>query len=82
MRSCAITGKKTHVGKAGIHRHSGAWRLRAPHTQRLWHPNLHSVKVDIEGTPKRIKVTTKALRMIKAAGNKLTKAEAKAFGII
>jgi ribosomal protein L28 len=43
---------------------------------------LHSVKVDIEGTPKRIKVTTKALRMIKAAGNKLSRIDAKALGII
>ena len=82
MRKCAISGKKTKVGTAGIHRHSGAWRMRAPSTQRLWYPNLHSVKVNIEGTPKRIKVSTKVLRMIKAADNKLSRNNAKALGII
>lgn len=82
MRACAVSGKTTKTGRAGIHRHSGAWRLRAPHTQRLWMPNLHTVKVDIEGTVKRIKVTTKALRLIKAGDNKLTRVEAKAMGIL
>lgn len=82
MRTCAISGKKTKVGTAGIHRHSGAWRMRAPGTQRIWYPNLHSVKIDIEGTPKRIKVSTKVLRMIKANENKLTREMAKAYGII
>lgn len=82
MRACALSGKSTITGRAGIHRHSGAWRLRAPHTQRIWMPNLHTVKVNIEGTIKRIKVSTKALRIIKASENKITRSDAKAMGII
>jgi ribosomal protein L28 len=56
--------------------------MKAPSTQKIWHPNLHSTSVNIEGNNKRIKVTTKALRMLKEAGSKLTREQAKAFGII
>ncbi len=82
MRSCALTGKTTKIGKTGRHRHSGAWAMKAPSTKKIWHPNLHSTKIKIEGVTKKIKLSTKALRMMKEAGSTLTRIEAKALGII
>lgn len=70
------------MGVTGRHRHSGAWAMKAPSTKRTWLPNLHKTAIKIEGVTKRIKVTTKALRMLKEAGSKLTREQAKAFGII
>lgn len=82
MRSCDISGKTTKVGVSGRHRHSGAWAMKAPSSKKVWYPNLHSTSVKIEGVTKRIKVTTKALRMLKENGSQLTREQAKAFGII
>ncbi len=82
MRACAITGKTTKIGVTGRHRHSGMWAMRAPSTKKVWHPNLHSTSIKIEGVTKRIKVSTKALRMLKKGGSTLTRVQAKAFGII
>jgi large subunit ribosomal protein L28 len=82
MRTCAITGKGTRNGKRGVHAHSIAWKMRAPSTKRTWQPNLHSVKVNIEGTAKRIKVSTKGLRLLKENNNELSRAQAKALGIM
>jgi ribosomal protein L28 len=82
MRTDALTGKGTKVGQTGRHRHSGAWAMKAPGTQKIWHPNLHTTTIKIDGASKKIKVATKTLRMIKELGSTMTRAEAKAFGII
>lgn len=82
MRSCALSGKGTKVGQTGRHRHSGAWAMKAPASQKVWYPNLHTTTIKIDGVSKKIKVSTKALRMIKTAGSTMTRQEAKALGII
>jgi ribosomal protein L28 len=82
MRTDALTGKSTKLGQTGRHRHSGAWAMKAPATQKIWYPNLHSITIKIDGASKKIKVATKNLRMLKEMGSKMTRAQAKAFGII
>lgn len=82
MRTCDLSGKSTKVGVSGRHRHSGAWAMKAPSSQKVWYPNLHATSIKIDGVTKRIKVTTKALRALKANGGTFTRAEAKALGLI
>jgi len=82
MRSCPISGKTTRVGQTGRHRHSGAWAMKAPATQKVWYPNLHTMTIKIDGASKKIRVATKALRMLKGLGSTMTRKEAKALGII
>lgn len=82
MRADALTGKTTKIGQTGRHRHSGAWAMKAPATKKIWYPNLHSITIKIDGVSKKIKVATKNLRMLKEMGSKMTRAQAKAFGII
>jgi large subunit ribosomal protein L28 len=54
---CALCGKKLQSG----HRVSHAHNL----TKRKWKPNLHSVRVEIDGVRKRAKLCTKCLRSTK-----------------
>lgn len=82
MRTCDLSGKSTKVGVTGRHRHSGAWAMKAPSSQKVWYPNLHKTTIKIDGATKRIKVTTKALRMLKSTGGSFTRAEAKSLGLI
>lgn len=82
MRVDALTGKTTKLGQTGRHRHSGAWAMKAPASQKVWYPNLHTTTIKIDGASKKIKVGTKSLRMLKELGSKMTRAQAKALGII
>jgi ribosomal protein L28 len=42
---CQITGKKANNAKHIRHRHSGAWKFRAPKKNRLQNVNLKIVRV-------------------------------------
>lgn len=53
---------KHHAGVAG-----GRWLKRAPHTQKIFKPNLHKSRVLVDGMYKRIKLCTKCLRIMKEA---------------
>lgn len=66
-RTCAICGKGPQFGQNIRHQHSGSWALRAPRTKRRWLPNLQSVKVIQNGTPKTLKVCAKCLKAGKVA---------------
>ncbi len=49
-----------HPGVAG-----GRWKKRAPHTQKIFKPNLHVARVVVNGVSKRMKLCTKCLRRVK-----------------
>ncbi len=51
---CFVCGKGTTTGAQISHSH-----IR---TRRTWKPNLRSVKIVVDGTPKRAKVCTRCLR--------------------
>ncbi|OCN03768.1 50S ribosomal protein L28 [Erysipelotrichaceae bacterium MTC7] len=57
-RKCAITGKGPLSGNKRSH------SLRA--TRRKWNVNLQTVKVMVDGKPKKIKVSARALKTLKA----------------
>lgn len=60
-RVCEICGKKPITGNSISHAHNK--------TRRRWLPNLHTVKVIVNGEKKTIKVCTKCLK-----ANKIVKA--------
>jgi len=55
---CAVTGKKALSGNKRSH------SLRA--TRRKWNVNLQKVKVMVDGKPQTIRMSTRALRTLKA----------------
>jgi large subunit ribosomal protein L28 len=59
---CAVCGKGAQYGRNIRHVHSGSWALRAPRTQRIYKPNLQSVRTVVAGTPKKLKVCAKCLK--------------------
>ncbi|NUL82957.1 MAG: 50S ribosomal protein L28 [Armatimonadetes bacterium] len=62
-RVCDICGKGNQFGQNIRHRHSGAWKFRAPRTKRTWLPNLQSARVLLaNGAAKRLKVCTSCLK--------------------
>jgi large subunit ribosomal protein L28 len=51
---CEICGKKPGIGNKVSHAHNLSLRR--------WKPNLHIVRAQVNGKPKRIKVCTKCLK--------------------
>lgn len=57
-RVCAVTGKGPLTGNKRSH------SLRA--TKRKWNVNLQTVKVMVDGKPKKIRISARALKTLKA----------------
>src|SRR3989344_5475589 len=67
---CDMCGKGRMVGKQ--HKHhpgvaGGRWKRRAPKTQKIFKPNLHSSRILVGTTYQRMKLCTKCLRRARAA---------------
>lgn len=66
-RVCAITGAKTRSGhritRRGKAKHLGGVGIKTTSvTKRTFSPNLQTVRADVDGATKRIKVSTRAIR--------------------
>ncbi len=57
-----MTGKqhKHHPGVAG-----GRWKRRAPKTQKIFGPNLHTAHIMVGRVRKKVRLCTKCLRIVK-----------------
>ncbi len=53
-RKCVVTGKKTTTGNARSHAMNA--------TKRKWGANLQKVRILVDGKPKRVWVSARALR--------------------
>jgi len=60
--SCAICAKGAQFGRNIRHVHSGNWELKAQRTQKIFRPNLQSVRTLVNGTPVKLKVCTKCIK--------------------
>lgn len=69
-RVCAVSGKKALSGNRRSH------SLRA--TRRKWNVNLQKVHMIVDGKPKTVKVSTRALRTLKGQAKATTKKAAAA----
>lgn len=61
-RVCQVSGKKANNAKHIRHRHSGAWKFRAPKKNRLQLPNLKSVRIKTEHGTVTLLVATSVLK--------------------
>jgi ribosomal protein L28 len=61
-RVCQVSGKKANNAKHIRHRHSGAWKFRAPKKNRLQHPNLQTVRVKTPNGSVKLVVATSVLK--------------------
>lgn len=59
---CQVSGKKGNNAKHIRHRHSGAWKFRAPKKNRTQLPNLQVVRVKTESGVVKMVVSTKVLK--------------------
>lgn len=53
-RECFVTGKKTISGNKVSHAKN--------HNRRKWKPNLRTVRILVNGVPKKVKVSARALK--------------------
>ena len=53
-RVCQVTGKAPMVGNNVSHANN--------RTKRRWYPNLQTVRVMVDGAPKRVRVCTQCLK--------------------
>lgn len=61
-RVCQVSGKKANNAKHIRHRHSGAWKFRAPKKNRLQQPNLQCVRVKTEHGTVKLTVSTSVMK--------------------
>jgi len=59
---CQVTGKKANNAKHIRHRHSGAWKFRAPKKNRLQLVNLKRVKVKTDHGVVTLRVAASVLK--------------------
>jgi large subunit ribosomal protein L28 len=59
---CEICGKHTMFGRTIQHKHSGAWRLKAPKKNRPFSPNVQKKRMWVDGKWQRIAICTRCLR--------------------
>jgi ribosomal protein L28 len=61
-RVCQVSGKKANNAKHIRHRHSGAWKFRAPKKNRLQLPNLQVVRIQTPNGKVKLVVSTSVLK--------------------
>ncbi|OGH23152.1 MAG: hypothetical protein A3F31_04135 [Candidatus Levybacteria bacterium RIFCSPHIGHO2_12_FULL_38_12] len=65
---CFLCKKGIQVGRSHTH-HPGVagqrWKKRAPHTRKVFKPNLHVAHTLINGARNKVKLCTKCLRKYK-----------------
>lgn len=61
-RVCQVSGKKANNAKHIRHRHSGAWKFRAPKKNRLQLPNLQVVRIQTPHGRVKLVVSTSVLK--------------------
>jgi len=59
---CQVSGKKANAAKHIRHRHSGAWKFRAPKKPREQLPNLQVVRIQTPSGKMKLLVSTSAMR--------------------
>jgi ribosomal protein L28 len=68
VAQCDFCGKSKLFGRSIQHRHSTKWAMRAPKTNRAFHPNVHKTKVtagQVVGLAKRRELFDPALQKAK-----------------
>ena len=72
---CENCGKGTMIGSQ--HKHhagvaGGRWKKRAPHTTKVFKPNLHRARIELGTTYKTMRLCTKCLRLLRRTSKKVS----------
>ncbi len=59
---CQVSGKKGNNAKHIRNQHSQGWKYKAPHKNRVQHPNLHVVRVKTAHGTVCLKVATSVIK--------------------
>lgn len=62
---CDLCGKGKMIGSQHTHHPGvagGRWKKRAPHTQKIFKPNLHTARILVGTVRQTMKLCTKCLR--------------------
>ena len=62
---CEICGKSTVAGNRIQHKHSVAWRYKAPKTKRQFKPNLRKIDIEIGGMQKKVSSCMKCYKRLR-----------------
>ena len=66
MTVCEICGKGVQYGHLVRHSHSGQWMKRATKNRKIFLPNLHKGKVEIDGVVKSVRACASCLARYRA----------------
>lgn len=59
---CQVSGKKGNNAKHIRNQHSQGWKYKAPHKNRVQHPNLHTVRVKTPHGTVKLVVSTSVIK--------------------
>lgn len=65
---CDYCSRSVQYGESHSHGRGvagGRWKKRAPHTRKVFKPNLHAYTMDVDGKRIKMKLCTKCLRKLK-----------------
>jgi large subunit ribosomal protein L28 len=73
---CYHCGKGVQYG--GTHTHhrgvaGGQWKKKAQNTRKVFKPNLHVVRLMVDGVSAKVKLCTKCLRTLRPASDRAAK---------
>ena len=61
---CEICGKSTVAGNRIQHKHSVAWRYKAPKSKRQFKPNLKNIDLEVDGSLVKATVCMKCYKRL------------------
>jgi len=61
-RVCQVSGKKGNNAKHIRNQHSQGWKYKAPHKNRVQHPNLQTVRLKTEHGTVKLVVSTSVIK--------------------
>ena len=61
-RVCQVSGKKGNNAKHIRNQHSQGWKYKAPHKNRVQHPNLQTVRVKTANGTVKLVVSTSVIK--------------------
>ena len=72
---CEFCGKTVQYGESGTHKRGvagGRWLHRATRTRKVFKPNLHYRKIEVDGVMVRARLCTKCVRKLRPVWNENT----------
>jgi len=69
MNICQRCKKAPNIGIDSTHNYGGGWSMRGQRTRNVWKPNLHEMRINMNGRMVKMRLCTKCTRIVKAEAN-------------